>query len=295
MSNYIHNIDNNAMKLAETAYEIGDYQCAYDNYTKTLNRLRNYTAHSLDVDSKANELAKKINELEPQLSSGKSILTFDDWILTKSSFVKGKQCVKYLFLDKHKKQEKTPISAAKQKIFNYGHAFEELVRKNEFPDGINIKDKIGNFAYFNSYTTYLINIASTKIMYEASIIEEQVLVMCDILVKHENGDIHIYEIKLNSDVNEAIIADLAIQYTICKLRFGSALKSFNLILRTDDLNKQWKIQNLTDDVEKQMDAVKTTIHEYKTILQQNEPNLAMGEQCNKPYECEFIDYCKKNR
>ena len=132
-------------------------------------------------------------------------------------------------------------------------------------------------------------------MYEASIIEEQVLVMCDILVKHENGDIHIYEIKLNSDVNEAIIADLAIQYTICKLRFGSALKSFNLILRTDDLNKQWKIQNLTDDVEKQMDAVMTTINEYKTILQQNEPNLAMGEQCNKPYECEFIDYCKKNR
>jgi hypothetical protein len=203
--------------------------------------------------------------------------------------------VKYLFLDKHKKQEKTPISAAKQKIFNYGHAFEELVRKNEFPDGINIKDKIGNFAYFNSYTNYLLNIASTKIMYEASIIEEQVLVMCDILFKHENGDIHIYEIKLNSDVNEAIIADLAIQYTICKLRFGAALKSFNLILRTDDLNKQWKIQNLTDDVEKQMDTVKTTINEYKTILQQNEPNLAMGEQCNKPYECEFIDYCKKNR
>jgi len=238
MSNYINNIDNNAMKLADTAYEIGDYQCAYENYTKTLNRLRNYTAQSVEVDIKANELAEKINELEPLLSSGKSILTFDNWILTKSSFVKGKQCVKYLFLDKHKKQEKTPISAAKQKIFNYGHAFEELVRKNEFPDGINIKDKIGNFAYFNSYTNYLLNIASTKIMYEASIIEEQVLVMCDILFKHENGDIHIYEIKLNSDVNEAIIADLAIQYTICKLRFGAALKSFNLILRTDDLNKQ---------------------------------------------------------
>ena len=114
--------------------------------------------------------------------------------------------------------------------------------------------------------------------------------MCDILVKNDDGTIHIYEIKLNTELNDAIIADLAVQYTICKKRFTSNLKSFNIVLRTEDNN--WKIENLTDSLEKQVDIVISKINDFKMILQKDEPSLLMGEHCNKPYECEFIEYCK---
>ncbi len=291
MSDYINYIDFSAIKLADLAYEIGDYKCAVDNYSKALNRLRNYQGDSMQPIMMASGIVEKINEINTKIGTGKAVLKFDVWKLTKSSFVKGNQCLKYLYLDKHKKQEKTPISKEKQSIFNQGHVFEELVRNNVFPDGINIKDKVGNFAYFNSYTRHLINSTNSQTIYEATIIEEEVLVMCDILVKNEDGNIHIYEIKLNTELNEAIIADLAVQYTICKKRFASNLKSFNLVLRTEDKIKNWKIENLTSDLEKQMDNVITKINDYKMILQKDEPTILMGEHCNKPYECEFIEYC----
>lgn len=293
MSDYISYIDFNAIKLADLANEIGDYKCAMENYNRALNRLRNYQGDRMQPIMMANGLAEKITKLNNKIGFGKSILIFDTWMLTKSSFVKGNQCLKYLYLDKHKKQERTPISKEKQELFNQGHTFEQLVRNNAFPNGINIKDKVGNFAYFNSYTRHLINSTNRQTIYEATIIEEEVLVMCDILVKNEDGNIHIYEIKLNTELNEAIIADLAVQYTICKKRFTSNLKSFNLVLRTDNKVKNWKIVNLTDDLEKQVDNVIDKINTYKMILQkEDEPRIKMGEQCNRPYECEFIEYCK---
>lgn len=65
-----------------------------------------------------------------------------------------------------------------------------------------------------------------------------------------------------------------------------------MVLRADDKNKKWKIVNLTNDLEKQVDRVYDKINNYKMILENNEPVISMGEQCNKPYECEFIEYCK---
>lgn len=292
MNDYIDYIDFNSIKLADLANELGDYKVANEYYSKALKRLRKYQGDRMQPIMMASEIVKKTDDINNKIDIGKSILKFDVWKLTKSSFVKGCQCLKYLYLDKHKKQERTPISKEKQKLFNQGHTFEELIREQEFPGGINVKEKVGNFAYFNSYTKYLINSLSSLIIYEATIIEEEVLVMCDVLVKDEGGNIHIYEIKLNTELNDAIISDLSIQYAICKKRFNSKLNSFNLILRTEDKTNNWKIVNLTNDLESQIDKVTKKIKDYKTILAKDEPIIRMGEQCNKPYECEFIEYCK---
>jgi hypothetical protein len=77
------------------------------------------------------------------------------------------------------------------------------------------------------------------------------------------------------------------------------LKSFNIVLRTKDNN--WKIENLTDNLEKQVDNLEkqvdnviSKINDYKMVLQKDESSLLMGEHCNKPYQCEFVEYCKSN-
>jgi len=289
-----HNYRNiTEIKLADLANELGDYELAIQFYSKVLNRLKINPDNRIVPVMNENDLVQRIEKLNKSEFRGKSILKSDTWTLTKSSFVKGKQCLKYLYLDKHKKHEKTPISKEKQELFNQGRTFEELVRNNEFPDGINIKDQVAIFEYFNSYTSHVLSTPISKTIYEATIIEDDVLVMCDILFKDENGMIDIYEIKLNTEINDAILNDLSIQYAICKKRFNSKLNSFNLILRTDQNGKNWKVENLTASLEKLTNDVYFKISDYKDVLTKEEPILKMGEHCKKPYECEFIEYCKK--
>lgn len=292
MSDYIKYIDFNALKLADLANELGDYILAIQNYSKALSRLRNYQGDRMQPIMMASDLVQKIDKLNNCNSKGKPILRFETWTLTKSSFVKGSQCTKYLFLDKHKKKEKTPISEEKRILFKKGHSFENTVREIEFPNGKNIKDVVGNFAYFNSYTKHLLTNQGKQILYEATIIENDVLVMCDVLLKNDSELVDIYEIKLNTELNNAILNDLAIQYYICKVRFGDKLNSFNVVLRTDEAGEKWSILNLKNDLEELQAEVENKINRFKTILKEDEPNISMGEQCNQPYECEFIEYCK---
>lgn len=271
------------IKLADLANEIGDYRFANYLYARVLEKEALVTE----------ELKEKLVETEKLKWDGKSILSFDGWKLSKSSYVKGNQCLKYLYLDKHKKKERTPIDEETQERFDRGHTFEDIVREQEFPGGINIKEKVGNFGYFNSYTNYLLNQPTHLTLYEATIIEDEVLVMCDVLLKSEDGFVDIYEIKSSTQANIAISNDLKLQYAVCKKRFKDKLRSFNLILRVDDDEPKWTILNRTDELVDKTALVGELTDKFKKVLNGREPEIAMGDHCNSPYKCEFIDYCEK--
>ncbi len=292
MIDYNRYIDFNAIKLGELAESLMDYECAIKSYSKALDRLRQYPGDRMQPMLMAQDLSERIEKAKKSLPHGASLLQFESWKLSKSSFVKGSQCHKYLYLDKYKKQEKTPLTEEKKQLFARGHQFEERVRLRDFPNGVNVKDVVGVFAYFNSYTSYLLHENKEQIIYEATIIEDDVLVMCDILKKDVSGNIDIYEIKLNKQINEAIIQDLAIQYYICSKRFGHTLNSFNVIFSKGYNADNWVIKNLQDELEEHVEETIRNIGIYKDTLQHEEPEIAMGEHCKNPYECEFIDYCK---
>ena len=165
------------------------------------------------------------------------------------------------------------------------------MRENGFPGGINVKDEVSKFGYLNSYTKQALSEPGSKVLYEATFIEDEVLVMCDILTKDQDGRIDVYEIKLNKELNEAIWNDLAIQFTICKKRFGSALRSFNAILRDDESGQHWTEIDMTEQLDLKVNQVQDQIVEFKNILENQEPEINMGEHCNKPYACAFKEYC----
>jgi hypothetical protein len=292
MSDYIRYIDFASIKLADLAVELGDYACALEFYNKAFDRLYQYQGDRMHPIMMAGSLKETIAETERKIKKGKSVLFSESWKLTKSSFVKGSQCIKSLYLDRHKPNEKNPISQETQEVFNQGHNFENHVRELAFPGGINVKDKVGNFKYFNSYTNVLLQDEKTKIIYEATIIEDSVLVMCDICVKREDGTIDFYEIKLNKTLNDAIKSDLAIQYTICKKRFGDRLNTFNLIMRVDNENKPYQIIDLTSELAMKTKEIEDKIHKFKSVLDAQEPTIAMSDHCLKPYECNFTNYCR---
>ena len=89
MSDYINYMDLKAIDLADLACQIGDYKVALEFYNKAWNRLSHYPGDRMCPLNMGVNLMDNIKEMEKKLHEGKSILHFDGWEMTKSSFVKG--------------------------------------------------------------------------------------------------------------------------------------------------------------------------------------------------------------
>ncbi len=291
MGDYSDLIQMDAIALGDLAFSIGDYATAIDSYKEALEYLGYYHGDNQDFLMLEVGLVGRIEELEKAGDRGRRLLYPEKWVLSKTSFVKGRQCEKYLYLDRYKKSGRTPHSAETMALFSRGHEFEDRFRTENFPDGINIKEDVRRFPYFNSYTGYLLQSPGRQELFEAAIIEEEVLILCDVLVRGENGDVEVFEIKMSGEVNDAILNDLALQYYICKKRFGDKLKKFNLVMPDNLDSNGYQIQNRADELNDKMPLVAQQIDRLKKVLAGKEPDIDMGPQCYTPYRCEFIEYC----
>ena len=295
MNDYIKFIDSNSVKLGKIAFEMGDYEFSIINYKKAVNKLKKYKGVDKYPLHLISILEDKIKEVQQQEGKNEDIkrLKLQNWNLSKSSFVKGKQCIKYLYLDKHKKKERTPPSRKTLELFKKGHQFEDLFREQNFPNGINVKDNLGfNFGYFPSYTGFLLEKNEKITLFEATFIEKDILVMCDVVDKIGENLYDFYEIKSHIYMQEVIWNDLAIQYFICKQRFGKeAINTFNVVLR--DENNEGNIIDAKDELEGRIVNIDSLIENFKTVLESNEPIIQMGQHCLSPYKCDFMAYCEK--
>jgi hypothetical protein len=65
-----------------------------------------------------------------------------------------------------------------------------------------------------------------------------------------------------------------------------------VILKVTDEPFTYKTLDLTQELNALSNEVVQKIAELKEVLIAEEPLVFMGEQCNKPYECDFTQYCK---
>lgn len=212
-------------------------------------------------------------------------------LLSKSTFVRGIQCEKSLFLNRYKPKQKTPHDSVTLDLFNKGRDFEALFRA-QFPDGIDISHKYGKLiSKYASHTESLLENNSNITLFEAGILHDDVLVLTDVLHK-EDLSFTIYEIKLSRSLSDTIKWDLALQYHVCKSVLKN-IKAFNVVLREED--NKFNIIDLKDELEEMQTEVKANILKFKSVLaSKSEPSISMGPHCNKPYACEFKAYCESN-
>lgn len=298
MDDYIQYIDNNAILLGSVALEVGDIELAKNELNRALNRLRRYQGDRMQPAYMAQHLVKKLELAQTKPANAIPVLKYERWLLSKTDYMSGLQCPKKLFLSKYKRQEQTPPDAKTKELFKQGHNFEDTFRVTEFPEGMNIKELLGSFFYFNSYTKYLLGQLDEVAVFEASFIEDEVLVMCDVVHKNKEHSYDFYEIKLHSQLNDTLVNDLAIQYYVCNTRFSSQINSFNIVLRREEGEKPWQIIDLKDRLETKLAEVAQNLNTFKAILSQQdiEPEITMGNHCQSPYKCPFMAYCEgKNR
>ena len=221
-------------------------------------------------------------------------------VISKSSFIRGKQCHKSLYLHMHDPGLKDAISDSQQHIFNIGHDTGKLAQQL-FPGGIDAsRAQPQEVKAAIAYTQQLIA-AGQEVIYEAAFSNGETLCYMDLLVK-KNGAWQAFEAKASTGVKDYHLLDISFQYfVICQS--GLQLKEISLVHLNNqyvrrgeiDVGQLFTIVNLTDHAKGMQAAVKENLLEMQNMLMPGQhPDIAAGNQCTQPFACDFYGYCHKD-
>ncbi len=220
-------------------------------------------------------------------------------ILSKSTFVRGCQCVKSLWLYKNHYKLRDEPTAQQQRILMQGTDVGLLARQL-FGRGADASPT-DVFHYRESVrdTARLIAEGNT-IIFEAAFQYEGVLCAVDILIKHR-GKWYAYEVKSSTGLKDQFIQDAALQYYVIT-NAGLELEDIFLVhintgyVRSGDLQlKQLFIKHsVKEQVVIMQPFIATKAAELKLVtIQKHLPNIEIGTQCNIPYTCDYYGLCHK--
>ena len=220
--------------------------------------------------------------------------------LSKSTFIRGLQCEKSLYLYKHHYRLKDPTPSSLQAVFDQGTNIGVLAQQL-FPEGADASPE-NHFKMVESVgkTLDFIN-QGESIIYEATFLYNDVLAALDILVKDEKGW-KAYEVKSSTKVSETYIKDAAIQfYTITNS--GIDLKDISIVHINNqytkdgelDIHQLFTIESVYDQVLEFLPRISNEVRRLKNVIESPEtPNVDIGNHCSEPYDCDFKGTCWKH-
>jgi hypothetical protein len=226
-------------------------------------------------------------------------MTIPNYTVSKTSFIKFEQCAKAFFLYKNHPWLKDKLSTDKKLTFNRGHQVGNLAQQL-FPGGVDVSLETKNSEEAVKRTHELIA-AGIETIYEATFVFEKVLIMVDIL-HFEDGRYTAYEVKSSLKVSETYLLDGCLQYYVLK-NCLSAFEDFFLVTLNGDyvlkdelqVRQLFKKRNIKKEGEKNLSFFSERIKEANLTLEKNViPDISVGKQCFKPYQCDFFGSCWKN-
>jgi hypothetical protein len=218
-----------------------------------------------------------------------------EYVLSKSTYIRGLQCHKSLYLNKFRPYLRDKISEEQLAKFARGHAVGKIAQQL-FPGGIALT-KPGNVSALK--TNQLIS-DGCPVIYEACFIAGDVIVALDILVK-QNNEYHAYEVKSSLALSNVYYNDAFLQYHVIKSS-GLRPEKFFLINRnpemelneSGDLASQFIFTDVTTDCETRETIVQQNISEMVEVLKRDKsPDILPGKHCMTPYPCDFRGVCWK--
>lgn len=220
-------------------------------------------------------------------------------ILSKTTFMYGCQCTKRLYLNKYHKELANPEDEELQVIFQRGTDVGVLAQ-DLFPNGVNAQ---GEEEWHSQKTADLTQqlLPAYDVIYEAAFMFEGVLCAVDILVR-KGKKYYAYEVKSTTGVKDPHRTDAALQYYVLK-QCGIELDDFcivhlnNQYMRVGDLDVQqlFTATSVLEEVLAKQDFVHSQIGVLKKVLAgKSLPQIEVGDHCEKPYPCDFSNYCNGN-
>jgi len=216
--------------------------------------------------------------------------------LSKSKLISAWQCPKKLHLEKHH-PELGEITSNMESLFAVGHKVgaisQQLYGKAESVE-IPFNRKMSLMV---QQTTELIEQGVDYPIFEATFQYDGILVRVDVLIPGDNGWRAI-EVKASTSVKDYHVLDCAIQDWVMR-HVGLTIESISLahinnqfVYQGDgDYTGLLTEQDLTDEVRTLEPSVVDLIAKAREAVTGPMPEIVVGPQCNKPYDCQFQSHC----
>ena len=221
-------------------------------------------------------------------------------ILSKSTYIKGLQCEKALYMQKKHPYLRDKLSIEQRAKFQRGTDVGVLAHE-VFPGGIDMSpNSPSQFPKKAAETWQNLNNPEVNVMYEAVFQYNDTLIMLDMLVR--DGDQWLaVEVKSSMRLSDTYYNDAAFQYYVLH-GCGVPLSDFRLMyLNPDyvkngsiDVHQLFKMESVMDYVIEREAFVSENVERLKKVVAlPHSPLVNIGTQCNDPYPCDFQGHCWK--
>lgn len=221
-------------------------------------------------------------------------------ILSKSTYIRGLQCEKSLYLYKHNYNLRDGISTQLQAIFNQGTNVG-LLSQQLFPNGVDASPSDHFKIQESVLKTKEFIERGESIIYEATFQYNDVLVALDILVKDKEGW-KAYEVKSSTSISDTYINDTSIHYYAIT-NSGIELKDISIVYINNqyikkgdiDVTELFTIESVLERVKEVVPTIPNQIESFKELISQDSvPDIDIGINCSTPYGCDFMGHCWKH-
>jgi hypothetical protein len=215
-------------------------------------------------------------------------------LLSKSKYLTGLQCPKYLWLQIHEAERIPAADAITQFVFDQGHVVGEYAKKL-FPGGIDIQHD----DFMENIVTARKLLAQRKPLFEAGILYGRIYCRSDILNPVNEDEWDIIEIKSGTSVKEVYINDVSFQKFCCE-KAGLKIRSCKLGFINRQYVKNGEIEpkelfileDISTRVEEISEGMEERVSKLLEVMSNKEcPEMTIGQHCLAPYECPLREEC----
>ena len=212
--------------------------------------------------------------------------------ITKTDFMRGMQCRKMLWLDKHKPQLRI-IPQEVQDRLDAGNAFGDRAmamfgpyeEMTVYRPGTRVPDKKAMAEKTAQHLRM-----GTPVICEAAFLYYNNYCAADILRKTDQG-YDFYEVKNAPEVREQFVRDVGFQYYIM-CRAGVRIRDVYIVIHGPDEENPFLPVKVTDRAKGCWSWVDGNIWDLNRMQKAREEVPAEpGIQCTEPYPCWYYEYC----
>jgi hypothetical protein len=209
-------------------------------------------------------------------------------LLSKSRYLNGLQCLKYLWLVCNDPEKVPSPDASTQQMFDQGHLVGELAKKL-YPGGINIP--ADNFRVNLDITRQ--KLSSGKPLFEAGFMVNNLFARLDVLKPSGPDTWDIIEVKSSTSVKDENCHDVSFQKLCAEksgLKIGKCYLAFinNQYVKKGDIDpgEFYSVQDITEAVEAAGEGIEKRIASmFEALSSRRCPDMPVGVYCNTPYDC----------
>jgi len=209
-------------------------------------------------------------------------------LLSKSKYMSGLQCSKYLWLLFHDPSKVSQPDASTQHVFDEGHRIGELAWQL-FPNGVPIPtdDFRGNLTQTKDL------LKKRQPLFEPAVFIEGIYSRLDILNTVGSDEWDIVEVKGSTKVKDENINDVSFQ-RLCAQKAGLKIRKCFLVHINNQYVRSGEIESqkffATEDISAEVDTASAGIEDrikamFDVISATDCPDMLIGGHCGEPYPC----------